>query len=50
MFGLADERFGEVPGAVVKYRPGAALTSEQLCAYLYAAYRRVQGAAADLDL
>ncbi|MEO6215689.1 MAG: class I adenylate-forming enzyme family protein [Sphingomonas sp.] len=36
VFGLADERFGEVPGAVVKYRPGAALTSEQLCAYLYA--------------
>ena len=36
VFGLADERLGEVPGAVVKYRPGAALTSEQLCAYLYA--------------
>jgi len=36
VFGLADERFGEVPGAVVKYRPGAALTPEQLCAYLYA--------------
>jgi acyl-CoA synthetase (AMP-forming)/AMP-acid ligase II len=36
VFGLPDERFGEVPGAVVKYRPGEELTPEQLCAYLYA--------------
>ena len=36
VFGLADERFGEVPGAVVYYRPGEGLTSEQLCAFLYA--------------
>ena len=36
VFGLPDERFGEVPGAVVKYRPGAALTADQLIAYLYA--------------
>ncbi|MEO7169009.1 MAG: class I adenylate-forming enzyme family protein [Sphingomonas sp.] len=36
VFGLPDERFGEVPGAVVKYRDGEELTPEQLCAYLYA--------------
>ncbi|MDB5703466.1 MAG: AMP-dependent synthetase [Sphingomonas bacterium] len=36
VFGLPDERLGEVPGAVVKYRTGEALTPEQLCAYLYA--------------
>lgn len=36
VFGLPDERFGEVPGAVVKYRDGAELTPDQLCAYLYA--------------
>jgi acyl-CoA synthetase (AMP-forming)/AMP-acid ligase II len=36
VFGLPDERFGEVPGAVVKYRDGENLTPEQLCAYLYA--------------
>jgi acyl-CoA synthetase (AMP-forming)/AMP-acid ligase II len=36
VFGLSDERFGEVPGAVVKYRDGAELTPDQLCAYLYA--------------
>ncbi|MES1973009.1 MAG: class I adenylate-forming enzyme family protein [Pseudomonadota bacterium] len=36
VFGLPDERFGEVPGAVVKYRPGEEQTPEQLCAFLYA--------------
>jgi acyl-CoA synthetase (AMP-forming)/AMP-acid ligase II len=36
VFGLPDERLGEVPGAVVKYRTGEELTPEQLCAYLYA--------------
>ncbi|WCM26779.1 acyl--CoA ligase [Sphingomonas sp. QA11] len=36
VFGLPDERFGEVPGAVVKYRDGEELTPDQLCAYLYA--------------
>ena len=41
VFGLADERFGEVPGAVVLARPpetneGAALTTEELCAFLFA--------------
>jgi len=36
VFGLPDERLGEVPGAVVHYRPGAAQTPEQLCAFLYA--------------
>jgi len=36
VFGLADERLGEVPGAVVHVRPGESLTSEDLCAFLYA--------------
>ena len=36
VFGLADERFGEVPGAVVLAREGAALTTEELCAFLFA--------------
>jgi long-chain acyl-CoA synthetase len=36
VFGLPDERLGEVPGAVVTYRPGEALTPEELCAYLFA--------------
>ena len=36
VFGLADERFGEVPGAVVLARAGAALTTEDLCAFLFA--------------
>jgi long-chain acyl-CoA synthetase len=36
VFGLPDERFGEVPGAVVKYRDGAVLTVEELCAFLAA--------------
>ena len=34
VFGLADERFGEVPGAVVVPREGATLTAEQLIAFL----------------
>ena len=34
-FGLADEKFGEVPGAVVVLREGEALTSDELCAFLY---------------
>ena len=36
VFGLADERFGEVPGAVVLAREGATLTTEELCAFLFA--------------
>ena len=36
VFGLPDERLGEVPGAVVTYRAGQEITPEQLCAYLYA--------------
>lgn len=36
VFGLPDERLGEVPGAVVTYRPGESLTPEELCAYLFA--------------
>ena len=34
VFGLPDERFGEVPGAVVYPREGAALTAEALCVFL----------------
>jgi acyl-CoA synthetase (AMP-forming)/AMP-acid ligase II len=34
VFGLPDARLGEVPGAVVHYRPGEALASEELCAFL----------------
>jgi len=34
VFGLSDARFGEVPGAVVHYRPGEALAAEDLCAFL----------------
>jgi long-chain acyl-CoA synthetase len=34
-FGLADEKFGEVPGAVVVLREGEALSSDDLCAFLY---------------
>jgi len=36
VFGLPDERLGEVPGAVVTYRPGADLTPDELCAFLFA--------------
>jgi acyl-CoA synthetase (AMP-forming)/AMP-acid ligase II len=36
VFGLADERFGEVPGAVVLMREGEALTTEDLCGFLFA--------------
>jgi long-chain acyl-CoA synthetase len=36
VFGLADERFGEVPGAVVLLRAGEVLTVEDLCAFLFA--------------
>ena len=36
VFGLPDERYGEVPGAVVLARDGAALTTEDLCAFLFA--------------
>lgn len=35
VFGLADERFGEVPGAVVLLRDGEALSTEELCAFLF---------------
>ncbi|MGN6279510.1 MAG: class I adenylate-forming enzyme family protein [Sphingomonas sp.] len=34
VFGLADARFGEVPGAVVHYREGEKLTTEALCGFL----------------
>ncbi|WP_260597628.1 class I adenylate-forming enzyme family protein [Sphingomonas endolithica] len=36
VFGLADERLGEVPGAVVVFRPGEHMTAEELTAYLFA--------------
>ncbi len=36
VFGLADERLGEVPGAVVVYREGESLTPDDLCAFLFA--------------
>ena len=35
VFGLADERFGEVPGAVVVLRDGETLTPDDLCAFLH---------------
>ncbi len=35
VFGLPDERYGEVPGAVVLARAGQALATEELCAFLY---------------
>src|SRR3546814_14649087 len=34
--GLADDKYGEVPGAVVHYRAGDHLTDDELCAYLAA--------------
>lgn len=34
VFGLPDPRFGEVPAAVVHYRPGEALSDAALCAFL----------------
>ena len=34
VFGLADERFGEVPGAVVHFHEGASVTVEALCEFL----------------
>ena len=36
VFGLPDERFGEVPGAVVHVRPGAVLDAEALTEFLSA--------------
>ena len=36
VFGLADERLGEVPGAVVVPREGTALTADDLTAFLHA--------------
>nr|MDQ2879329.1 fatty acid--CoA ligase family protein [Pseudomonadota bacterium] len=36
VFGLSDERFGEVPGAVVHLRGGERLTTEDLCGFLFA--------------
>jgi len=36
VFGLPDERFGEVPGAVVHVRPGAVLDAEALTEFLEA--------------
>ncbi len=36
VFGLPDERLGEVPGAVVFVRPGEAITTEDLCGFLSA--------------
>ena len=35
VFGLADERFGEVPGAVVVLRDGETLTPDDVCAFLH---------------
>jgi long-chain acyl-CoA synthetase len=34
VFGLADERFGEVPGAVIRLQPGAVLDADALIAFL----------------
>lgn len=34
VFGLSDERLGEVPGAVVYLQPGQTLSVEALCAFL----------------
>ncbi len=34
MFGLPDERFGEVPGAVVHIRPGEVMDAEALTEFL----------------
>ncbi|OYY66724.1 class I adenylate-forming enzyme family protein [Sphingomonas sp. 28-62-11] len=34
VFGLPDERFGEVPGAVVHIRPGEIVDAETLCEFL----------------
>ena len=36
VFALPDDRFGEVPGAVVVYRPGEEMTPDELCAFLFA--------------
>jgi len=36
VFGLPDERFGEVPGAVVHIRPGEVMDVEALCEFLTA--------------
>lgn len=36
VFGLADERLGEVPGAVVLARAGETLTSADVCGFLFA--------------
>jgi long-chain acyl-CoA synthetase len=36
VFGLPDERFGEVPGAVVLLRDGEAMTTDDLCGFLFA--------------
>ena len=49
VFGLPDERLGEVPGAVVHAADGAVLTEDDVRAFLHGAYRRVQGAAAGVD-
>ncbi|RIA44591.1 acyl-CoA synthetase (AMP-forming)/AMP-acid ligase II [Hephaestia caeni] len=34
VFGLADDKYGEVPGAVIHYRAGDHPTDDELCAYL----------------
>jgi acyl-CoA synthetase (AMP-forming)/AMP-acid ligase II len=34
VFGLPDAKFGEVPAAVVHYRPDEALSDQELCAFL----------------
>jgi acyl-CoA synthetase (AMP-forming)/AMP-acid ligase II len=36
VFGLVDEKFGEVPGAVVHVRPGETLSADELCEFLKA--------------
>jgi len=34
VFGLPDERYGEVPAAVIHYREGERLTDAELCDFL----------------
>jgi len=36
VFGLPDERYGEVPGAVVQVRADARVSTDELCAFLFA--------------
>jgi acyl-CoA synthetase (AMP-forming)/AMP-acid ligase II len=36
VFGLPDERYGEVPGAVVQVRADSRVSTDELCAFLFA--------------